>query len=51
MHYRNDAFSSNGRPTIRPVLPGYENWEPHMGRGDKMSAQDIKKLKAYYGCR
>ncbi|CAF3721759.1 unnamed protein product [Adineta steineri] len=50
MHYRSDAFSINGRPTIKPVLAGYENWEPFMGRGDKMSAQDIQKLKAYYGC-
>jgi len=50
MHYRNDAFSSNGRPTIRPSLAGYEGWEQYMGRGDKMSAQDIKKLKAYYSC-
>ncbi|CAF3890134.1 unnamed protein product [Adineta steineri] len=50
MHYRSDAFSSNGRPTIKPILAGYENWESYMGRGDKMSAQDIKKLKAYYGC-
>jgi hypothetical protein len=50
MHYRNDAFSINGRPTIRPSLAGYENWEQYMGRGDKMSAQDIKKLKAYYNC-
>ncbi|CAF0776687.1 unnamed protein product [Adineta ricciae] len=50
MHYRNDAFSTNGRPTIRPILAGYENWETYMGRGDKMSAQDIQKLKAYYGC-
>ena len=50
MHYRNDAFSTNGRPTIRPILPGYEGWETYMGRGDKMSAQDIQKLKAYYQC-
>ncbi|CAF1585166.1 unnamed protein product [Rotaria magnacalcarata] len=50
MHYRNDAFSSNGRPTIRPILAGYENWEPYMGRGDKMSAQDINKLRTYYSC-
>ncbi len=50
MHYRNDAFTINGRPTIKPSLAGYENWEPYMGRGDKLSAQDIRKLKAYYGC-
>ena len=50
MHYRNDAFSINGRPTIKPSLAGYEGWELQMGRGDKMSAQDIRKLKKYYGC-
>ncbi|CAF0768045.1 unnamed protein product [Adineta ricciae] len=50
MHYRNDAFSINGRPTVKPILAGYENWESYMGRGDKMSAQDIQKLKTYYGC-
>jgi hypothetical protein len=51
MHYRNDAFSANGKPTIRPSLAGYENWEQYMGRGDKLSQLDIKKLKAYYQCR
>ena len=50
MMYRSDAFSKNGRPTIRPNLAGYEGWEQYMGRGDKMSAQDITKLKKYYGC-
>jgi hypothetical protein len=50
MHYANNAFSKNGKPTIRPSLAGYEGWEPQMGRGDKMSVQDIRKLKKYYGC-
>jgi hypothetical protein len=50
MHYQSDAFSKNGKPTIKPILPGYENWEPYMGRGTTMSRQDIKKLKIYYGC-
>jgi hypothetical protein len=50
MHYQNDAFSSNGKPTIRPSLAGYENWEPYMGRLGKLSVQDIRKLKKYYNC-
>lgn len=50
MHYENDAFSKNGKPTIRPIYPGYEDWETDMGRGDHMSEQDIGKLKRYYGC-
>ncbi|CAF1440048.1 unnamed protein product [Rotaria sordida] len=50
MHYQNDAFSKNGKPTIRPSLAGYENWESQMGRLYKLSGQDIRKLKKYYNC-
>lgn len=50
MHYRNDAFTKNGKPTIRPILPGYEGWEPYMGRRNILTDQDIKKVKLYYGC-
>jgi hypothetical protein len=35
MHYLSDAFSTNGRAKIRPSLPGYENWEYYMGRGNE----------------
>ncbi len=41
---------SNAHSTIKHILPGYKKWESYMGRGDKMSTQDIKTLKAYYGC-
>jgi len=51
MQYQSDAFSKNGKPTIKPILPGYEGWEKYMGRGTTMSPQDIKKLKIYYGCQ
>lgn len=50
MHYQNDAFSTNGKPTIRPSLAGYEGWERYMGRLDEMSEGDIRKLKKYYQC-
>jgi hypothetical protein len=51
MHYRNDAFSKNGKATIKPILPGYEGWEKYMGRGLTMSDEDIEKLKIYYECQ
>ncbi|CAF1378535.1 unnamed protein product [Rotaria magnacalcarata] len=50
MHYRSDAFSSNGRPTIVPTTSDGKNWESKMGRGEKMSNLDIQKLKKYYSC-
>ncbi|CAF3682864.1 unnamed protein product [Rotaria socialis] len=50
MHYRSDAFSSNGRPTIVPTTSVGKSWESRMGRGEKMSALDIQKLKKYYSC-
>jgi hypothetical protein len=50
MHYRSDAFTKNWKSTIKPILKGYEGWEKKMGRGDKMSRQEIKKLNMYYEC-
>ncbi|CAF3530842.1 unnamed protein product [Rotaria sordida] len=50
MHYRTDAFSRNGQPTIQAIYPGYEGWDAQMGRGSDLSAQDLVKLKKYYNC-
>ncbi|CAF3283894.1 unnamed protein product [Rotaria socialis] len=50
MHYRSDAFSSNGLPTIKVITDTDKDWESKMGRGMNLSDQDVEKLKAYYSC-
>ncbi|CAF1378570.1 unnamed protein product [Rotaria magnacalcarata] len=50
MHYRSDAFSSNGRPTIKAIIDTGKDWDSTMGRGKNLSNLDIAKLKAYYSC-
>ncbi|XP_014674941.1 PREDICTED: zinc metalloproteinase nas-4-like [Priapulus caudatus] len=47
MHYSAYAFTSNGKPTIKPLQEiGYE-----IGQRDGFSYTDIAKLNAMYGCR
>ena len=39
MHYGQDAFSSNGYPTIEPLQPGVQ-----IGQRDDMSSIDIQEV-------
>ncbi|CAF1098425.1 unnamed protein product [Didymodactylos carnosus] len=50
MHYRQDAFSKNGKPTMVPTYPGWQSWVAQMGNGNLLSANDIDKIKKHYGC-
>jgi hypothetical protein len=46
MHYSENAFSSNGQPTIKALRKDALSAE--MGQRDKLSAKDIQKVKAMY---
>lgn len=47
MHYKSTAFSKNGQATITPKA----NINPStMGSSTVMTALDIEKVKAHYGC-
>ena len=48
MHYRWDAFSRNGQPTILPRQAGVDR--NTLGNSQQMSNLDVQKVKAYYGC-
>lgn len=48
MHYRYNAFSKNGQPTITSKVRGVETTQ--IGNRNQMSAIDIKKVKIFYGC-
>jgi hypothetical protein len=48
MHYRWDAFSKNGQPTILPRQAGVDR--NTLGNAQQMTNLDIQKVKAYYGC-
>ncbi|WP_179958038.1 M12 family metallopeptidase [Bacillus sp. AR18-7] len=43
MHYRKDAFSKNGLPTIEPLQPNVK-----IGQGDHLSEGDINTVYAMY---
>ena len=47
MHYRSDAFSTNGRDTIVPKVSGVDIG--YMGRGSVLSAGDLKAVASLYG--
>lgn len=47
MHYRWNAFSKNGQPTITSKQ-GHANTV--LGSAKDMTQLDIEKVKAYYGC-
>jgi hypothetical protein len=48
MHYRNDAFSINGRVTILALDPTINL--SLMGRRTDLSPSDIKMIKLFYNC-
>ncbi len=48
MHYRPDHFSSNGSPTIKPLVDGIEM--DRVGKMDALSPGDIRKLNSLYFC-
>lgn len=48
MHYRWNAFSKNGQPTILPRQAGVDR--NTLGNAQQMTNLDIQKVKAYYGC-
>ncbi|CAF1137664.1 unnamed protein product [Didymodactylos carnosus] len=50
MHYAQDAFSKNGKPTMIPTYPGWESWVAQMGHASELSANDVDKIKKHYGC-
>ncbi len=45
MHYQNDAFTMNGRPTISTRQPNVV-----IGQREKLSATDIAEIRHYYQC-
>ncbi|EDW12863.1 seminal metalloprotease 1 [Drosophila mojavensis] len=47
MHYRSTGFSKNDKPTIVPLIAGYENL---IGTRQELSMADIRKLNAMYKC-
>ncbi|XP_017860487.1 PREDICTED: low choriolytic enzyme-like [Drosophila arizonae] len=47
MHYQFDALSKNGKPTIEPLIAGYEKL---IGTRQELSMADIRKLNAMYKC-
>jgi hypothetical protein len=47
MHYKSNAFSKNGQPTI--TAKGGVS-QATMGSATTMTDLDIQKVKAYYGC-
>ncbi|CAF2377320.1 unnamed protein product [Rotaria sp. Silwood2] len=47
MHYKWNAFSKNGQPTI---IPKVNVSQTVMGSSVQMTNLDIEKVKAYYGC-
>ena len=48
MHYRWNAFSKNGQPTVLPKQSGVDR--NLLGSSQQMTSLDIQKVKAYYGC-
>ena len=46
MHYGSDAFSSNGRSTIEPLLPNIT-----IGQRERMSDIDIEEVRLFYQCQ
>ena len=46
MHYRADAFSSNGQPTIEPLNPDIDIGR--LGQREGLSENDIAHVKALY---
>ncbi|XP_030238662.1 seminal metalloprotease 1-like [Drosophila navojoa] len=47
MHYKSNAFSKNDKPTIVPLIKGYEKL---IGTRLQLSLTDIRKLNAMYKC-
>ena len=47
MHYRQDAFSKNGDPTIR-VLPPNQSWQSQIGQRDHISYLDNLTMSFLY---
>jgi astacin len=45
MHYGSNFFSSNGKPTITPIVPG-----ARIGQRDHLSPTDIAEIRSFYGC-
>lgn len=48
MHYRSNAFSINGGPTIQP-REGYEGEAANMGNRTYLSSQDAAGMASHYG--
>ena len=48
MHYRWNAFSKNGQPTILPKPTTIDRND--LGSSKVMTTLDIQKVKSYYGC-
>jgi hypothetical protein len=45
MHYPQNAFSKNGKPTITPFQKNTV-----IGQREKLSATDIREIRDYYKC-
>lgn len=43
MHYGNDSFSSNGKPTMLPIKSGVT-----IGQRDGLSSQDASEIRTVY---
>lgn len=43
MHYGNDSFSSNGKPTMLPIKSGVT-----IGQRDGLSSQDAAEIRTVY---
>jgi hypothetical protein len=43
MHYGNDSFSSNGKPTLLPIKSGVT-----IGQRDGLSSQDAAEIRTVY---
>ena len=48
MHYDQNAFSTNGQPTIVPKQSGVKGSD--MGQRDGLTDKDAQKLKNMYKC-
>ncbi len=48
MHYSKNAFSKNGKQTLRPRL-GYETYTDVMGKAGHLSSSDVLTIQKLYG--
>jgi len=50
MHYGYNDFTMNCLPVMAPSDEKNKEWRYTMGKGNKLTATDILKVKTIYGC-